>query len=29
MFLTNNFKVKPVTAAHLYKHRWVVELFFK
>ena len=29
VFLTNNFKLKAVTVAQLYKHRWYVELFFK
>jgi hypothetical protein len=29
VFLTNNFKLKPLTVAKLYKCRWQVELFFK
>ncbi|MBP7295617.1 MAG: transposase, partial [Acidobacteria bacterium] len=28
-FLTNNFVLPPLTIAHLYKHRWQVEIFFK
>jgi hypothetical protein len=29
VFLTNNFRLAPLTIAKLYKSRWVVELFFK
>jgi hypothetical protein len=29
VFLTNNFKLKPLTVPRLYKCRWQVELFFK
>lgn len=28
-FLTNNFELPAVQIAQLYKHRWIVELFFK
>lgn len=28
-FLTNNFKLSPVTIAQIYRDRWQVELFFK
>jgi len=29
VFLTNNFELKPLQIALLYKHRWKIELFFK
>jgi hypothetical protein len=29
IFLTNNFELKAVQIAQLYKHRWKIELFFK
>lgn len=29
VFLTNNFELKALTIAQLYKQRWKVELFFK
>jgi len=29
VFLTNNFKLSPMTIAELYRNRWKVELFFK
>lgn len=29
VFLTNNFQLKAVEVAQLYKHRWKIELFFK
>lgn len=29
IFLTNNFELKPLEIAQLYKHRWKIELFFK
>lgn len=29
VFLTNNFNLKAINVAKLYKHRWYVELFFK
>lgn len=29
IFLTNNFHLKAIEVAHLYKHRWRIELFFK
>jgi len=29
VFLTNNFKLSPLTIAKLYRSRWQVELFFK
>lgn len=29
IFLTNNFNLKAVEIAQLYKHRWKIELFFK
>ena len=29
VFLTNNFRLPPLTVAQLYKCRWQVELFFK
>jgi hypothetical protein len=29
VFLTNNFKVKSTDIAQLYKHRWMIEIFFK
>ena len=29
VFLTNNFRLAPLTIARLYKSRWAVELFFK
>lgn len=29
VFLTNNFRLKAVNIAQLYKHRWLIELFFK
>lgn len=29
IFLTNNFDLKPLQIALLYKHRWKIELFFK
>lgn len=29
VFLTNNFDVKATDIAQLYKHRWMIELFFK
>jgi len=29
VFLTNNFKLSPMTIADLYRNRWKVELFFK
>jgi IS4 transposase len=29
VFLTNNFELKALTIAQLYKQRWQVELFFK
>jgi hypothetical protein len=29
VFLTNNFKLKAIEIALLYKHRWKIELFFK
>lgn len=29
VFLSNNFKLKALTIAQLYKQRWQVELFFK
>lgn len=29
IFITNNYKVKAITIAKLYKHRWYIELFFK
>lgn len=28
-FITNNFDLNPLQIAHLYKHRWKIELFFK
>jgi hypothetical protein len=28
-FLTNNFKLSPVTIARIYRERWQIELFFK
>ena len=28
-FLTNNFTLRPLTIANIYKQRWQVELFFK
>ena len=29
VFLTNNFEIKAIEVALLYKHRWKIELFFK
>ncbi len=29
IFLTNNFQLKAIEIAQLYKHRWKIELFFK
>ena len=29
IFLTNNFSLKAIEIAQLYKHRWKIELFFK
>lgn len=29
VFLTNNFKMKSTDIAQLYKHRWLIEIFFK
>lgn len=29
VFLTNNFVLKPIEVATLYRHRWKIELFFK
>jgi hypothetical protein len=29
VFLTNNFRLKAANIAQLYKHRWLIELFFK
>jgi hypothetical protein len=29
VFLTNNFELKSMDVAQLYKHRWIIELFFK
>lgn len=29
VFITNNFEVKATDIAQLYKHRWMIELFFK
>src|ERR1022692_154846 len=29
VFITNNFELSPLQIAHLYKHRWKIELFFK
>lgn len=29
VFLTNNFKAKATDIAQLYKHRWMIEIFFK
>src|ERR1035437_6229431 len=29
IFLTNNFKMKSTDIAQLYKHRWLIEIFFK
>jgi hypothetical protein len=29
VFLTNNFRIPPLTVAHLYKSRWEIELFFR
>ena len=29
VFITNNFSLEPLQIAHLYKHRWKIELFFK
>lgn len=29
IFITNNFELTPLQIAHLYKHRWKIELFFK
>jgi IS4 transposase len=29
IFLTNNFEITPLQIAMLYKHRWIIELFFK
>ena len=29
IFLTNNFHLLAIEIAQLYKHRWVIELFFK
>jgi hypothetical protein len=29
VFITNNFDLEPLQIAHLYKHRWKIELFFK
>jgi hypothetical protein len=29
VFITNNLKLKAITVAQLYKHRWKIELFFK
>jgi hypothetical protein len=29
VFITNNFELNPLQIAHLYKHRWKIELFFK
>lgn len=28
-FITNNFKLKPLTIAHYYRRRWQIEVFFK
>lgn len=29
VFLTNNFEIKATEVAQLYKHRWMIEIFFK
>src|SRR3990172_727297 len=29
VFLTNNFEMKSIDIAQLYKHRWMIEIFFK
>lgn len=29
VFITNNFELESLQIAHLYKHRWKIELFFK
>jgi IS4 transposase len=29
VFITNNFELIDLQIAHLYKHRWKIELFFK
>jgi len=29
VFITNNFEISALEIAHLYKHRWTIELFFK